>query len=253
MRINDVKNRDWEDIASFSYNGNAWLAIADIGDNESRHRQLHIYVVAEPLPGDADTEIAWRVTFTYPDGARDAESMAVDSDDAHIYILSKRDVPAVLYQLPLAPPADEAVVATRLGEVASLPQPGQEQLKDADSQWLGLAANGDGLCAGWQRRTHPDLCRRLLLCTQRAQQSWLDSLQGQALELQLGKYKDAESIAFAADGQAAFVTVEKETCAAVAGRPQLCRQKQHSIAGCGDKKKANLAVGLSDIAGLSPS
>lgn len=42
------------------------------------------------------------------------------------------------------------------------------------------------------------------------QQSWQDALSARPSGLNLGKYKNAESIAFAPSGDAAFVTVEKK-------------------------------------------
>ena len=79
VEISKAKNRDWEDIASFVRDGTAYLAVADIGDNHTKHKYVTIYVVAEPATSDAAAEIAWRIDFTYPDGPRDAESLAVDA------------------------------------------------------------------------------------------------------------------------------------------------------------------------------
>ena len=66
VEILDAKNRDWEDIASFSLDGVAYLAIADIGDNGSKHKHLSLYVVEEPDPEQDDVEVAWQIDFVYP-------------------------------------------------------------------------------------------------------------------------------------------------------------------------------------------
>jgi len=48
VRIAGVKNIDWEDIASFELDGQAWLLIADTGDNNGTRKNCALYVIAEP-------------------------------------------------------------------------------------------------------------------------------------------------------------------------------------------------------------
>ena len=99
VKIAGAENVDWEDLASFEYDGNAYLVVADIGDNHARRKHVTLYVIAEPTTETHRVEIAWRVDFTYPDGPRDAEALAVDASGGHFYVLSKRHIPAVLYEL----------------------------------------------------------------------------------------------------------------------------------------------------------
>ncbi len=84
-----ARNRDWEDLASVRWHGEAWLLIADIGDNRARHEHSFIHLLREPSlssPGKT-LEPALTVRFTYSDGPQDAESFAV-TDDAML-ILTK--------------------------------------------------------------------------------------------------------------------------------------------------------------------
>jgi hypothetical protein len=81
------------------------LFIGDIGDNRGRRAELRIFVIEEFLdvPDSVTPEQIIRVT--YPDGARDSESLAVHPN-GDIYLLSKEGVsllgtaPARLYKLP---------------------------------------------------------------------------------------------------------------------------------------------------------
>lgn len=91
----NVKNRDWEDIASVSLNGTNYLYVADIGDNDQKHARKFIYRVKEPLIEPAhkskiDT-ISAIETFvvTYPDGERNAEAMMLDQQTGDVYIVTK--------------------------------------------------------------------------------------------------------------------------------------------------------------------
>lgn len=209
VRIAAAKNRDWEDIASFTYQGKAYLAVADIGDNDAKHDNVTVYVVEEPATSETSIDIAWRIDYTYPNGAQDAESLAVDATGEEIYVLSKRTIPAVLYKFPLTPPADEQVIATQVAELDNLPQPSRRELRDAAGSGWGWQPTGMDFAA--------DGSSALILTyagvnyfSRDEQQSWSEALQGQALHLKLGKFKNAESITYTTDGDAALVTVEKK-------------------------------------------
>ncbi len=209
VHIAGAKNRDWEDIASFTYKGNAYLAVADIGDNDSKHPQVSVYVVAEPDPDDKKADIAWRIDYAYPDGPRDAESLAVDAVGEDIYVLSKRTIPAVLYRLPLFSESDAVVVATRVDAIDRLPQPSQREVRNAAGSGWSWQPTGMDFA--------PDGSSALILTyagvnyfSRSAEQTWAAALQGPALQLKLGKYKNAESITYADDSKAALVTVEKK-------------------------------------------
>jgi len=212
VKIADAKNKDFEDIASFSLDGTAYLMIADIGDNHSRRKHVTLYIIEEPALDDSRAELAWRIDFSYPDGPRDAESLAVDSAGQRIYVLSKRDIPAVLYAMPLMPPVDDAhgtIIATRLGGIDSLPQPSAREKKNTKgSGWHWQPTGMDFSVAG--DRALILTYGGVYLYARDGKQTWLDALSGRPLGLSLGKIKNAESIAFAPDGNSAFVTVEKK-------------------------------------------
>lgn len=212
VTLDDARNRDWEDIASFTLDDEPWLLVADIGDNDSRRKKLSLYVVAEPDLTEDDkvrAEPAWRIDFRYPDGPRDAEAVAVDAANERVLVLTKRDLPPVLYQLPLRPGTDDTLVATRLGPIESLPSPSRQ---DVDQAFFTQAWH-------WQP-TGMDLApgaRLGAILTNRAVYVFhidpaldlYDNLSGQAYAFGLGNFRDAESVALSADGESIFVTVER--------------------------------------------
>jgi len=209
ISINGAENRDWEDLATFSYAGHAYIVIADIGDNEARREMLTLYIVAEPRSLNAAVDVAWTIRFRYPDGPRDAESLAVDTEGEQIYVLSKRDIPAQLYALPLRPESAEPLVAERVGDLHSLPQPSAEQQANAaGSGWgwqptaMDFAADGRYAVILTYQGVH--------LYTREAGQAWMVALAAKPLSLRLRNVGQAESIAIDSDRDAAFVTVEKE-------------------------------------------
>ena len=84
--------------------------------------------MAEPATPEHEAAPDWRIDFRYPDGPRDAEAVAADAHEGFAYILTKRDLPPVLYRVPLQPAGASPVIAERLGPVAALPQPAQRDL-----------------------------------------------------------------------------------------------------------------------------
>ncbi len=106
--INGSSNRDWEDIAigPGPVDGLSYIYIGDIGDNDSEYEIKYIYRVIEPtvtLEQEDEFKIVTSVdiiSFTYKDGARDAETLMIDPFTKDIFILGKRDSKARLYKLP---------------------------------------------------------------------------------------------------------------------------------------------------------
>lgn len=123
LRLSGVENADWEDLASFERDGQAWLLVADVGDNGAIRKTVRLHLVAEPPAaalspaGPVSVNPAFSLTVRYEDGPRDCEGVAVDPQEGMVYLLSKRDPQARLYGVPLAP-ATGTVVARFLGVVS---------------------------------------------------------------------------------------------------------------------------------------
>lgn len=108
IRVTNATNVDWEDLA-VSGEENCGIYVADIGDNNAKRSAITIYRVDSPsdsvdeIPMDRDSlgvvnDTAQVYTFTYPDGARDAETFLVDPRTKDFYIISKRDKLARVYR-----------------------------------------------------------------------------------------------------------------------------------------------------------
>jgi hypothetical protein len=95
--------QDWEDLAAGPCGGGAGescLYLADIGDNDARRKNITVYRVREPAPGDQATQRADAFTATYPDGPQDAEALLV-SKEGHILIVTKGESgPVAVYRFP---------------------------------------------------------------------------------------------------------------------------------------------------------
>jgi hypothetical protein len=115
LRIANARNRDWESLATgpCAATGSAsrCLYIGDTGDNEARHRAIHVYRVAEPSRLDGRATVrADRFVIRYADGPHDVEAMVV-GPDASLHFFTKRDSAVRHYRVPgtRLVPADTAV------------------------------------------------------------------------------------------------------------------------------------------------
>jgi hypothetical protein len=211
IKVDGVKNRDWEDIASFTVDGTPYLLVADTGNNDAKHDTMSLHIVLEPDLAKDDklkTKPAWSIRFRYPDSRRDVEAVAVDAASGRVFLLTKRSWPPVLYEVPLFPPSDDTVVAKRLGTIESLPAPTRQDREQAvfTKAWhwqpTGMDISPDGRLA--VILTY----RGVYLYQLDPGRSLYESLSGQAYGFGLGNFREAESVAFSADGNAIYVTLE---------------------------------------------
>lgn len=199
-------NLDWEDMTSFTEDGEPRLLLADIGDNNAFRPLLTLYVVAEPaMPAGQITEtraLPLRTLLVlYPDGPRDCESVAVDSTEGAIYLLSKRDPQPRLYRVPLNPLVP-VVVATALGDT-QVPRAPAGHENPQRYEWvtsMDINADATALAAVTESKLH--VYRR------EAGESWIAALQKPPLSRDLPNYKQIEAVTWAHEGDALYITSE---------------------------------------------
>lgn len=116
---------DWEDIAlgTDPTSGVNCLYVGDIGDNGAARPFITIYRVPEPLVDTNVFNLATNLTgvlafsFTYPDGARDAETLMTDPWTGEIIIVSKREALSRLYRASYPQDTTATNALTYLGEL----------------------------------------------------------------------------------------------------------------------------------------
>lgn len=210
IRIDGAVNVDWEDMVSFEQDGRPWLLIGDIGDNAAMRPVVTLYLVEEPdLQSETETRVGVhrRLRFRYPDGPRDAESLAVDIASGEVLVVTKRDIPAVLYGVALEHPDNDIQTATRHGEVATITQPTTDDIARApralDWFWQPTAMDIAG------DRMAIITYRGIFVFEKAPASTWVDALQSKPRVFSLGSAGIAEAVAFGASGDHLFVTVER--------------------------------------------
>ncbi len=198
LRIEGVRNLDWEDLAAFRWKGRSWLLVGDIGDNAGVRRGVTLHLVAEPeLPGDGQLDAAarpeWSLEFRYPDGPRDCECLGVDVAEGSILLLSKRDRPPRLYRLPLEKPKKGAALASFVGQAASPPLPPGTLPHPFGHQPTAMDLSADG------RRAVLLTYRGAFRVERRDKESWAEAFARPPELIAAHRLAQAESIAIHAD------------------------------------------------------
>ena len=205
VKIKGVKNRDWEDLAAFVYKGQSYLLIADTGDNTSKRESVSLFIVREPaLPADGksvtgEIPLAWKIEFTFEDGPRDCEAVAVDPHERKIILVSKRTNPPVVYELLLRT-WEKRPVAKRIGTTKTI-APVLNFLPHRN-QPTGLDIAPDGSAAAIVTY------HGIFLFPKGKGQGWADAFAAQPAWRRGHKLPQAESVAFSKDWKTIFCVSE---------------------------------------------
>ncbi len=115
-------NHDWEEVAvgPGPDNGVSYAYIADIGNNNQPVTATNtIYRIPEinSIDGSFSQNALQKITFSYPDGPRDAEALIVDPVTKDIFVLSKETQNTNIYRLAYPQPVSDVTVAEKIGTV----------------------------------------------------------------------------------------------------------------------------------------
>jgi hypothetical protein len=125
LNIEGCTERDWEDISVGSglSKDKSYIYIANYGDNKSVYDKKYIYRFPEPeinldkIPFQFSVLNTETITFQYPDGNHDAETLLVDPLSLDLYVITKREDNVRIYCLPYPQSTSETIIADYIGEL----------------------------------------------------------------------------------------------------------------------------------------
>lgn len=213
VALTGVANVDWEDLDIAVIDDQPFLVVADIGDNEGLRSEVALHMTAEPdfmRAGErtSDTRTT-SLTLRYPDGAHDAESLAIAGDS--FYILTKRQLPPVLYRGSLRSTPGRTLELEKLGAIDSLPRPDVAERAAAPIidvyawQPTAMSFSRD------QRHALILTTRHAYLYRRKARQTWYEALNSkpQVVSLQ-GVLAQAEAATFTQKAPDFLATTENQ-------------------------------------------
>lgn len=194
----EVGNIDWEDIASFRRDGQSFLLVGDMGDNIAWRSYLVFYLIREPalgatLPAQPRTltaPVLARYQVSYPDGARDAEALAVDPRENMAYVISKRDARPTLYRFRLDA-AHEPQVMEALGPIDIPRASADHRGSKADFNWVTAMDFDDTLS-----RAYVGTPTRGYFYDRRPGETWLQALSRPPFAFSLPDWPQIEAGSF---------------------------------------------------------
>lgn len=146
--MKSARAKDWEDICAFSVKGQKFLAVGDVGDNDRRRHEVHIYVVREPSLSDRpkstiELPTVCRLTVTYPQGALNCEALAYDPQRQVFVLASKENWRCQLFTVDASRLTEDRQVDAKLLQTVILPQVTGADIS-RDGKRLALATYGPG-------------------------------------------------------------------------------------------------------------
>jgi hypothetical protein len=108
IQLKGIKNRDWEDLSYFynSSDSSGYIFVAETGDNNAEHKENYLYFFKEPTiekinnnKESLQIDSIQRITFKYPNGQRDAETLLHDPINNDIIIITKREDSVMVYSI----------------------------------------------------------------------------------------------------------------------------------------------------------
>ena len=202
-----TRNIDWEDLASFTLDGQNYLLVADTGDNNSKRESCTLHILREPaLPAGGQNLSgtvlpAWQIQFHYEGGPRDCESVAVDTKAGSIILISKRTDPPEVYQLPLRPTGKSGLLTARKIGPTEVKCP-LGSLIPFHNQPTGLDITADNTLAAVLTYYG------VFLFPRKPEERWADAFAKPPTALAPHLLGQAESVAFSKDGRSIYVLSE---------------------------------------------
>lgn len=213
--VNETNN-DWEDLASAWINGESYLFIADIGNNNKRTDEHSIHVLNEPLlDGNTGTTLnsLHTIRFSYPDGNYNSESLSVA--DGWVYILTKEAMrdnkrqASRVYRLPLQLSGpDETIMAEYIGSLA-IPPSSVEASLIASLSGVDVSQPTAFDIDANSRHAYVLTYRSVYRYTRQDNQSWADTLSQTRNRVHTHSLSQAEALAIASNGVVWFTTEKR--------------------------------------------
>ena len=123
--IPGASNHDWEDVAKGPgpKDGTNYLYIGDIGNNNLPMTETNV-IYRIPEIGNANASFDGsqleRITFKYPDGPRDAETLLLDPVTRDIFVISKESSQTGIYRLAYPQSTTQVITAEKTGSIPSV-------------------------------------------------------------------------------------------------------------------------------------
>ena len=195
--LKDIENIDWEDltIGAGPEEDKNYLYVGQIGDNRAQFNLRNIYRIEEPtiingsIAQDTVKDIDV-ITYKYPDGPRDAETLMIDPLTKDLYIISKREPQINIYVARYPQSTSDTITLEKVGTLGFT----QATAGDISADGTEILIKNYTNVFYWQRAEG---------------QSIEEALEAEPTEITYQIEPQGEAITFAADGSGFFTLSEE--------------------------------------------
>jgi hypothetical protein len=143
FELSGASVEDWEAVAVGPCPSGSCVFVADIGDNDARRKRITVYRIPEPSTPGGLVAVKDAFYATYPDGARDAETLLALPDGRLAIVTKGENTEIALYMFPKTLRAGDVHKLERVGKPrGSGPPSPQERITDgsvsSDGNWIVL-------------------------------------------------------------------------------------------------------------------
>lgn len=206
-QVSGAENDDWEDLATIQKDGECFLYIGDIGNNERLRGELTVYKVQEPKVSTQDklsdkknpmtTAKAEAIKLSYPNQRHDAETLLVHPETEDIYILSKRlSGASLVYKLS----------DYKIGQTKTLKEVGKVSVPAIPNGFL----TGGEISSDGTRIVICDYYNGYEIVLPKNAENFDEIWKDEPSIIELGKREQGEAICYSVEGEAIYATSEKK-------------------------------------------
>jgi hypothetical protein len=122
--LSNVTAVDWEDVAVGPCDAGSCIFVGEIGDNNLAYASRAVYRFAEPnlsptTPMGTQMVTADALTFVYPDGRHNAETLLVEPTSGDIFVITKvSSVASTVYRMPKPFTPGSQATMEKVGDLA---------------------------------------------------------------------------------------------------------------------------------------
>jgi len=119
LKLEGVKNRDWEDLSYGEIDGKYYIFVGDIGDNDKKYDSKFIYYFEEPsiITDEIIIKDVKQIEFNYPTDNFDSECLMFDHLSKDLVIITKREINEKVFAINYPYINDKLVTAEYKTEV----------------------------------------------------------------------------------------------------------------------------------------
>ncbi len=191
VSLQGIKADDWEDMASFRRDEQAWLLVADVGDNARRRDLYQLHLLPEPRLTETEVQVHTTINFRLAGGSQNCEGVGIDATSNTVLLATKSTLRTNIFELKLPAAPNSQPLTAKLISTVSVP-----------------FATGFDISPNGQHAIIITYANAFEF-NRMKDESWGDAFKRAPNTLDMPPRKQGESICYSSDSRSLFLTSER--------------------------------------------